>query len=204
MSQRFDIPILLTKSVTPYTSPLAVLLAPVLFLLVKLSLLDPVRRKRKQKKLEKMRRDSAEAVETAKRAAEAANKLMMGAVGRKRVNEETRNGKFKIYLLFSTELCVGLIIVYAYYGNLKNIEDDAMEENPNVIDVTVPLQYLVEDSKLQLYGGSKSKLLGFWDPCVGEDKYLKIRYLFKDALHEVTSYDLDELALPKVNHKIGV
>lgn len=71
----------------------------------------------------------------------------------------------------------GLIIVNAWYGNLAKFGVD--EPSPYVIDVTIPLQYLVEDSQLHLHNTSKSKLMGFYDPCIGEDKALHIRYLFR-------------------------
>jgi DnaJ family protein C protein 11 len=68
------------------------------------------------------------------------------------------------------------------------------------IDVTIPLQYFVEDSELHLHAGSKSSLLGFYDPCPGEDKTLRVVYRFKNRLHEVEIDDEDELAAPKKSH----
>jgi len=38
---------------------------------------------------------------------------------------------------------------------------------------------------------------GFYDPCPGEDKQLKIRYEFRDVIHEVTVGDQDPVKLPK-------
>ena len=41
----------------------------------------------------------------------------------------------------------------------------------------------MKDSKLQiLTEGSKSSLPGFYDPCIGEDKSLYIKYRFVNAL----------------------
>jgi hypothetical protein len=42
-----------------------------------------------------------------------------------------------------------------------------LKSRPDIIDVTIPVQCLVEEgSKLNLYeGGSKSDLAGFYDPC---------------------------------------
>ncbi len=68
------------------------------------------------------------------------------------------------------------------------------------IDVTTPLQYFVDDSELHLHAGSKSSLLGFYDPCPGEDKTLRVVYRFKNRLHEVEIDDEDELAAPKKSH----
>ena len=39
-------------------------------------------------------------------------------------------------------------------------------------------------------------LLGFWDPCIGENKKLRIRYSFRDNLHEVTVSDMGSVRAP--------
>lgn len=55
----------------------------------------------------------------------------------------------------------GLIIVFAKYGNaeLINQSGESFDDNdtlqPNVIDVTVPLQCLVKDSQLILHSTTK-------------------------------------------------
>lgn len=43
----------------------------------------------------------------------------------------------------------------------------------------------------------QSELIGFYDPCVGEDKQLKIDYIFNEVSYSVTISDRDELQLPK-------
>ncbi|KAJ7393345.1 DnaJ (Hsp40), sub C, member 11 [Desmophyllum pertusum] len=49
---------------------------------------------------------------------------------------------------------------------------------------------------------SKSNLSGFYDPCPEEEKMLRIRYLFRDAVHEVTFGDQEHVRIPKQSHKI--
>lgn len=51
-------------------------------------------------------------------------------------------------------LCPGLIIVNAWYGKFVN-DKSRKNEKVKVIDVTVPLQCLVKDSKLILTEASK-------------------------------------------------
>jgi len=184
-AHKFVAPVVLLRQPSIMQCVLAVLGAAFFTLFVKIVILQPAKRRKKKKKLEKLKRDSAAQTEISKRHAESATKLMMPTVARKISYEESRRG---------------LIVVYAKYGNL---ERDAKEEkegkksdSPSAIDVTVPLQNLVEDSKLILHVGSKSILLGFYDPCVGEDKQLYIRYLFKDKLHEVTIDDAEAIGLP--------
>lgn len=134
-----------------------------------------------------MRKETAEQRIVAKKAAESAIKLMMTNVQRKVLVEESRRG---------------LIVVYACYGcldedNKEVAGQETTEGEERVIDVTIPLQYLVEDSQLHLHeSSSKSHLLGFFDPCPGEEKKLYIKYLFKDKLHEVTISDTEAIGLP--------
>ena len=43
----------------------------------------------------------------------------------------------------------------------------------------------------------QAKMNGFYDPCIGEEKLLRVRYLFRDAVHEVTIDENQPLAIPK-------
>ncbi len=75
------------------------------------------------------------------------------------------------------------------------------------IDVTVPCQCLVEDSRLILAGGSsKAWLDGFYDPN-GMDaskppNTLFVRYLFLGQLHECSFSDHDAVCLPVEAHAV--
>ena len=42
----------------------------------------------------------------------------------------------------------------------------------------------------------KNHILGFYDPCLGEKKQLRIRYEFQERMHEVVVADMDHVALP--------
>uniref|UniRef100_A0A3B3Z408 DnaJ homolog subfamily C member 11 n=1 Tax=Poecilia mexicana TaxID=48701 RepID=A0A3B3Z408_9TELE len=90
----------------------------------------------------------------------------------------------------------GLIILNGWYG--KFVSDTSQkQEKAKVIDVTVPLQCLVKDSKLILTEASKAGLPGFYDPCVGEEKSLKLLYQFRGVMHQVISADTEPLRIPK-------
>uniref|UniRef100_A0A7N8X4B4 DnaJ homolog subfamily C member 11 n=1 Tax=Mastacembelus armatus TaxID=205130 RepID=A0A7N8X4B4_9TELE len=99
------------------------------------------------------------------------------------------------------EASVSLIILNAWYG--KFVTDNSRKhERAKVIDVTVPLQCLVKDSKLILTEATKSGLPGFYDPCVGEEKSLKVLYQFRGVMHQVLSGDTEPLRIPKQSHRI--
>ena len=89
----------------------------------------------------------------------------------------------------------GLIIVEARYGALPT--GDNHESSIKIIDVTVPLQALVKDSILKITTtSSKSNLTGFYDPCIGEEKSLYIKYLLRSQAHVVLYRDNDPILLP--------
>ncbi|CAO1618942.1 unnamed protein product [Parajaminaea phylloscopi] len=70
-------------------------------------------------------------------------------------------------------------------------------------DVKVPLQALVNKSKLVIPGGrGKANLLGFYDPAMGEKKVLRVRYLFRGQIHDATFADKDAVAAPMRSHQL--
>lgn len=44
---------------------------------------------------------------------------------------------------------------------------------------------------------SQTGLPGFYDPCVGEEKSLKVLYQFRGVMHQVLSPDGEALRIPK-------
>lgn len=116
------------------------------------------------------------------------------------------------FMRASYETCVecerkrhGLVIVNAWYGNFFSFNENDLN-NPyrvnKVIDVTLALQCQVKDSKLFLTEGCKAQINGFYDPCIGEEKSLRVRYLFRDTLHEVTIDENEPLAIPRQSHRL--
>ncbi len=68
------------------------------------------------------------------------------------------------------------------------------------VEVALALQYLVENSHLQLHDSRKAGLPGFYDVAPMEDKVLYVLYRFKDKLHEVFVDDDAPLLLPLKLH----
>lgn len=46
----------------------------------------------------------------------------------------------------------------------------------------------------------KSDLQGFYDPCIGEQKYLYIRYKYNNQTYEVKFGENEVIRLPKKTH----
>jgi DnaJ family protein C protein 11 len=99
----------------------------------------------------------------------------------------------------------GLIILEAWYGCLfTTLSHTNPLAPPQVINVTIPLQCLVTDSKLILRETSKSLVPGFYDPCIGEKKYLRVKYKFRGCVHEVTIENNESLMIPRQSHRLRV
>ncbi|XP_036715479.1 dnaJ homolog subfamily C member 11 [Balaenoptera musculus] len=185
-SQTYFFPIHLTDQLLPSAVFYATVGPLVLYFALHRLVIRPYLRAQKEKELEKQRESIATNILQKKQEAEAAVQLMQESVRRIIEAEESR---------------MGLIIVNAWYGKFVN-DRSKKSEKVKVIDVTVPLQCLVKDSKLILTEASKAGLPGFYDPCVGEEKNLKVLYQFRGVLHQVMALDSETLRIPKQSHRI--
>ncbi|KAM6219450.1 dnaJ homolog subfamily C member 11 [Rhynchocyon petersi] len=185
-SQTYFFPIHLTDQLLPSAVFYATVGPLVMYFALHRLIIKPYLRAQKEKELEKQRESTATDILQKKQEAEAAVRLMQESVRRIIEAEESR---------------MGLIIVNAWYGKFVN-DKSRKNEKVKVIDVTVPLQCLVKDSKLILTEASKAGLPGFYDPCVGEEKNLKVLYQFRGVLHQVMAQDSEALRIPKQSHRI--
>eukprot|EP00072_Mus_musculus_P073911 XP_017175674.1 PREDICTED: dnaJ homolog subfamily C member 11 isoform X2 [Mus musculus] len=223
-SQTYFFPIHLTDQLLPSAVFYATVGPLVVYLAVHRLIIRPYLRAQKEKELEKQRENTASDILQKKQEAEAAVRLMQESVRRIIEAEESRMGEkacprwagHGTALGFSNHqrevarwpvsaasaaLSPGLIIVNAWYGKFVN-DKSRKNEKVKVIDVTVPLQCLVKDSKLILTEASKAGLPGFYDPCVGEEKSLRVLYQFRGVLHQVMVPDSEALRIPKQSHRI--
>lgn len=122
-----------------------------------------------------------------KKEAEAAIELMQETVERIVKTEQAKHG---------------LLIFEAWYGKLFDHQNNETTLETKVIDVRVPLQCLVIDSKLILRESGKASVPGFYDPCIGERKYLLVKYKFRGVAHEVTVENSEPLLIPRESHRV--
>ncbi|RKP19602.1 DnaJ-domain-containing protein [Rozella allomycis CSF55] len=179
----FECPIILSPQPDLKLTIIATVVPSLLAFAIKRFIIDPTRfkyeseeikRKRQEKNemLSKMKTDALNAIEILK---EAANKKLI---------EETANE--------------GIIIIKALYGNLEGIKKDCQCDSAQ--DVTIVLQSMVNQSQIHIPDYSKTNIIGFYDPCFGEEKFLNVRYKFKGKLHEVTVNDKESLSIPQRIH----
>ena len=102
----------------------------------------------------------------------------------------------------------GIIIKEARYGAIPTYvsksESIVAQCKSKTIDVMVPVQCMVEDSKLYIHSGeSKRWLAGFYDPLPeksSKERNLIVRYQFHGAMHQVVVGDLTGLTMPLRSH----
>ncbi|XP_052211534.1 chaperone protein dnaJ 13 isoform X4 [Diospyros lotus] len=189
--QKLIIPILLSRHLNPVTATGAFIIPTSIYFLLKNFVVKPYYLKREQlKALENMEKTSAQ-VKEARAAAEKAQQLLQNVAKRKMSKQiETR----------------GLVITRAVYGSQKALKkrDEAEVKDElasQVIDVTLPLNFLVNDSgQLKLHEGvKKSGIMGFCDPCPGEPKQLHVEYTFSGQSFQVVVDDYEELLIPQIH-----
>jgi len=167
---------------------------------VKKLLLDPYEARRKEKERERKREQNREKVAEAKREAMASCNLMAERYSRILKEEEEKGG---------------LVIISALYGLLADEKGDLKPEfssdtapdsssSHSFIDITVPLQCNIEDSRLILWEGTKSNLPGVWDPTPGEDKFILIKYTYQHNTHQVFVPETETIKLPKNGHRVNL
>ncbi|XP_047204500.1 dnaJ homolog subfamily C member 11-like [Girardinichthys multiradiatus] len=185
-SQTYLFPVHLTDQLLPSAVFYATAGPLLAYIAIHRLIIIPYTKAQKEQELELQRKSSATDIAKKKQEAETAVLLMQESVRRIIEAEESK---------------MGLIILNGWYG--KFVSDTSQkQEKAKVIDVTVPLQCLVKDSKLILTEASKAGLPGFYDPCVGEEKSLKLLYQFRGVMHQVISADSESLRIPKQSHRI--
>ena len=181
-NQTYIFPIQLAEEILPAPIFYGTVAPFILYAITKKLFLDPYQEQKKQKEKEKLKQQYKERLKEKRAEAQAAINLMQETYLRVEAEEKANKG---------------LIITEAFYGCMS-VERELSHE---IIDVTVPLQCLVKQSKLLLPSGCKSQLPGFYDPAPGEDKKLLIRYLYNEIAHECLSRNADAVKLPKLSHR---
>ncbi|KAI8804954.1 hypothetical protein BJ742DRAFT_856333 [Cladochytrium replicatum] len=204
LGQRFAVPVLLSPQLDVQVAIWATAVPLCISFAFDRLVVAPQRRNWLAKKLREVREQNAAILQQRKNEAEDAVRLMRESVARKFEAEESRNG---------------LVIVEAIYGKIPPTRRNRAseysflpsfvlsgEENTSGeswIDVTIPVQALVNQSQLHISGGhSKAYIIGFYDPCLGENKRLLITYRFQGRLHEVEVDDTAAVAAPLRGHLI--
>ncbi|XP_029651609.1 dnaJ homolog subfamily C member 11-like [Octopus sinensis] len=185
--QTFLFPIHLSDHLMPSAIFYGTAVPFMLYHAVKILIIKPYLQEQKKRDIEKKQEENSDIIHKKKMEAEAAIHLMQETVQRVIKEEDEKSG---------------LLIVKALYGQLSEKSQDGFVDG-KYIDVAVPLQCLIKNSSLLIpEKNSKTGILGFYDPCLGEEKSLYIRYKFRNKLHHVTLGDCEPLKIPLKKHII--
>eukprot|EP00258_Populus_trichocarpa_P038346 XP_024454365.1 chaperone protein dnaJ 13 isoform X3 [Populus trichocarpa] len=193
--QKLIIPMLLSRHLNPVFATGAFVIPTSLYFLLKKFVVKPYYLQReKQKTLENKERNSAQ-VQEARAAAEKAQQLLKIVANRK-ISKHLETNE--------------LVITKAVYGSSKALKkaDESREVNKEsaseVFDVTIPLNFLINDSgQLKLHEGvRKSGIMGFCDPCPGEPKLLHVEFTYGGKRFEVEVDDYAALLIPQESHRV--
>ncbi|XP_050306839.1 dnaJ homolog subfamily C member 11 [Anthonomus grandis grandis] len=187
-NQVYSFPIHLCEEIMPSPVFYATVVPLILYVVVKKGVVEPFLKEEKSKKLEKQKQNNFNKLLEKRKEAMAAQDLMQATYTRIKEEEEKKKG---------------LVIIKAIYGKVIKDHGDA-EMSSDVIDVTVPVQCLVKDSKLVIHENTKSDLPGFFDAALGEEKILHVIYNYHDQPHEITIKDNESLRLPRPAHRTSV
>ncbi|KAJ3000641.1 hypothetical protein HDV02_004326 [Globomyces sp. JEL0801] len=165
----------------------------------------------KLKKLEELRKENSVTLEQRRQEAESAVALLADTIARKLEAEESREGLVIISALYgklppSSLESVRVLTPQGIHELAQSIKAQfkflktsslPVSHQQDYIDVTIPVQALVTNGQLHIPGGfAKSNLIGFYDPCFGEKKQLRVTYQFQGRMHQVTVNDRAALAAP--------
>ncbi|KAJ3042827.1 hypothetical protein HK097_001901 [Rhizophlyctis rosea] len=212
LGQKFVVPVILSPQMDLKLAALALILPLGTAFTVDRLLLGPRRKRELAEKLAHIREENAEALAQRKREAEEAIRLMRDSLTRK-IESEKRNGliieealygklpasKFQKPSAFSVD---SFRTLFESSPSLSNLPDappgpDGPEGEKQYADVTLAVQALVNNGQMRISGGhSKANIIGFYDPCFGEAKRLRVRYRFNGRLHEVEVDDRAAVAAP--------
>ncbi|KAK7307787.1 hypothetical protein VNO77_41155 [Canavalia gladiata] len=193
--QKLIVPILLTRHFNPVFATGAFVVPASLYFILKKFVIKPYYlRRNKQKALEKEEKTSAQ-IQEARAAAENAQKLQQNVAHRKRNRQLETSGLIILRALYGNEIIL---------SNLNSSSETNFESTSEIIDVTIPLNFLVNDSgQLKLHEGvKKSGIMGFCDPCPGKPKQLYVEYAYAGNQHKVWVGDYEELQIPQGSHRI--
>ena len=157
------------------------------FYCLKTFIINPYNRRQTEKEKQRVRTANKSVIIERRKEAEAVLSLMRETYARIMDRENEKNGLIIVRAIYGSEV---VIDKYKDNEDLVPLEEEGFE-------VVIALQCLVNsDSTLTITNSSKSQIPGFYDPCMGEDKKLYIKYRYNNKLHQILVDDTESVALP--------
>lgn len=192
ISQELSLPVIFWGSLIPISTAL----------LLDKYILNPYHKKNLQKKIDILKQANAEILKQRKCEAEEAITLMKEQVNKKIEIEKKNNGLIIIEALYGSSQLLKKTNSLLFKQQNKSSEE-LMTLPVEIIDVTIPVQSLINNSQLHIGNYSKSSIIGFYDPCFGEEKLLRIVYYFQGRIHLVELGETSPVVAPLREHLVN-
>jgi DnaJ family protein C protein 11 len=190
--QKIVLPIVLAQIFDPVVAALAIGIPSAIAGLILKFFVWPSEAKKDEEEVQRRNAEREEEIAQAREKALVEQSLMTDLVRNRKTAELARGG---------------LVIEKALYGYFP-AEAASSSDNLDMevtTDVTVPLQYLVDNSELHLPAkADKGHLDGFHDPCPDKVKELRIWYSFRGSPHFCIMGDKDDVHIPKDSHRVSL
>lgn len=220
LGQKVNLPIQISPEyradlVTAFTIiPLAGMLA------VEQLYFKPMKRQRISTKLADLRKQNSSLIKERKLAAIEARNVLKEAARKKAEQERRRDGLVILQAYYGkkdtwpelrSQGSSEDLYHQAWTAALPMTEDEinvveetnVQEEEVMWWNVQIAVMTLVNKGQLIIPGGRhKSKIIGFFDPCMGERKHLVIHYLFRNRLHQAIVDDVTQFVAPLRAHQL--
>jgi len=189
-------------------------------------IIDPYNNRKKEIDKQNLKKANLLRVAESRKEAMASIDLMLERFSRIRSEEQSKNGLVIVAAIYgkvvddiSGNYLIDFDEAIISRDNSKNetkIDDEGETDKyialnlsgySELVDVTVPVQSLVESGRLTFFEGSKADLAGFYDPCAllhDEQKHLLIRYSYQKSIHQVLLQDEEGSKIPKTAHRMTV
>ncbi|GAK65806.1 DnaJ-domain-containing protein [Moesziomyces antarcticus] len=216
LGQKIALPILLARE---FRSDLVVLFTVVpaaAYTALHWGVLEPRKQRRLRNRLGELRAANSDLILERRQAALDALALLRDQASKKARSELARSGLVIISAVYGrrdafppaldagADAAQAASQVWSEPPALPVDNEQADVQNEAYWDATIAVQALVNHSQLIVPAArSKSYLLGFHDPVMGEKKHLRVTYAFRGQLHQVQVQDLAELAMPMRIHQLS-
>ncbi|KAI9206573.1 uncharacterized protein BJ171DRAFT_14942 [Polychytrium aggregatum] len=228
LGQKFIIPVLLSHQLSIEAVLWATVAPVVAAIAIDQFILAPRKKQLLAEKLDEIRKENAEILADRQKEALEATRLMKDLAQRKLEQEQARDGLIIVHALygdlaakesidsgrgfsvqgirslFSKSSSVEFMSIPSRDDAHPPLDQDADRSPKPYCDVTIVLQSMVNNSQLHISGGhAKSSILGFYDPCLGTPKKLRVIYQFQGRLHQAEVDDFGAFAAPLRAHLVS-
>jgi DnaJ homolog subfamily C member 11 len=194
----FEFPVALSPTLDPWIVFGAYVVPPTVLFTVLHGIIRPIHARFLGEKAARDRERQSKTIRQELQSSQESIDVIRPVALRKMEKESKKNGLVIVKALYGKTILLSDIQPETLNFNI-NTPEDVLHEEMAVIDVTIPIQYMCDTdrSEVVFYSGySKSKLLGFFDPCPGQEKTLVVLFFYQGVWLQSTLGDSEGGRIP--------